>query len=60
MSDINTQRAFVYDLYPGRGWHKKVDRMSDAQIVAIYLRQQERAANKSEENTDDDQSDIPF
>lgn len=59
MSDIERKRAFVYDLYSGRGWKKKVAKMSDAQVVAIFLREQEKAANKTKED-DQDGSDIPF
>lgn len=59
MSDIQIKRAFVYDLYPGKGWHRKVNKMSDAQVAAIYLRKQQEANDNSEEKNDDG-SDIPF
>jgi hypothetical protein len=65
MSDINRKRAFVYDLYPYRGWQKKVNRMSDNQIIAIYLREFNKPADpkpadpKHEENSDGG-DDIPF
>lgn len=62
MSDINRKRAFVAGLYPHRGWEKKVAKMSDAQVVAIYLREQNKSQNTStstEENTDDGGK-IPF
>lgn len=32
------KRVYVYDLYSGRNWKKKVERMSDDQITAIYLK----------------------
>lgn len=25
-------------MYPGKRWHQKVERMSDAQVHAIYMR----------------------
>lgn len=31
-------RAIVRKTYPGYEWHKKVDKMSDAQIIAVYYR----------------------
>lgn len=32
------KRQYVSDLYSGPHWKKKVDRMPDDQIVAIYLK----------------------
>jgi hypothetical protein len=59
MSDIERKRSFVYDLYPGKHWHDRVKRMSDAQILAIYLRNQNQPHHDSEEKPDDDNP-IPF
>jgi hypothetical protein len=36
-SDIHIKRAALRGLY-GDAWKAKVDKMSDAQIVAIYLK----------------------
>lgn len=58
MSDINKKRAFVYDMYPHKGWHKRVEKMSDAQILAIFLREQNKAKEESSEEKSDDG--IPF
>lgn len=58
MSDIAAKRAFVYNMYSGPGWHRKVEHMSDVQIVAIFLREQNKNTTSTEENTDDE--DIPF
>lgn len=58
MSDINSKRAFVYDLYSSKGWKHKVEKMSDAQVVAIFLRNQEKPKEESKEESDDDP--IPF
>jgi hypothetical protein len=37
MTDIELKRAFVRDMYRGWSWKERVMKMSDAQIVAIYL-----------------------
>lgn len=59
MSDIDRKRAFVAGLYPYRGWEKKVAKMSDAQVVAIFLREQNKpkpsSSTSTEENTGDDE-----
>jgi hypothetical protein len=60
MSDIEKKRGFVYDLYPYKGWHRKVNKMSDAQILAIYLREQNKAKEKPREETKDNGDSIPF
>ena len=63
MSDINHKRAFVYDLSPHTGWKKKVSKMSDAQIIAIFLREQNKAEKKAAETKakeDSSNGDIPF
>lgn len=32
------KRKYVRELYPWPSWEKKVDKMSDAQVHAIYIR----------------------
>lgn len=56
--DIEFKRAFVTDLYPGPKWKKKVQEMPDAQVIAIYLREQGKPPKKNEESEDD--GGIPF
>lgn len=53
MTDIEAKRAFVEELYPGPSWKRRVKNMSDGQVVAIYLRNQDKKTTKSEEHTDD-------
>lgn len=57
MTDIEMKRAFVEDLYNGPSWKRRVKKMSDGQIVAIYIREQEKKGepkkHKKEESTDD-------
>lgn len=60
MSDINTKRAFVYNMYSASGWHKKVDKMSDAQVIAIFLRNQNKAKENTETEENPDDGDAPF
>lgn len=57
MSDIEVKRAFVADLYPGPGWKQKVKQMPEAQVIAIYMREQEHP-HKDDKKKDGD--DIPF
>lgn len=59
MSDIDRKRAYVYEMYSGPSWKGKVNRMTDAQIIAIFLREQNKATEtKSKEDSDDEV--IPF
>lgn len=37
-NDIWLKRQAVADAYPGPRWAKKVEAMSDEQVVAVYLR----------------------
>lgn len=36
--NVEAMRAALKDLYRGVGWVKKVNRMPDAQVIAIYFR----------------------
>lgn len=38
MDDILLKRNLVKSRYPGKEWDKKVDKMSDAQVIAVYMR----------------------
>jgi len=40
MTNADQKRAYVSDLYHGSNWKKKVERMLDDQITAIYLKHQ--------------------
>ena len=39
--DMKYMRLDVAKLYPGRKWRSKVDKMSDAQVMAIYMKSQQ-------------------
>jgi hypothetical protein len=42
-------RALVKEMYPNEMWSKKVDRMSDKQVFAVYQRiQNDRDKQKAE------------
>jgi hypothetical protein len=60
MVDVD-KRAFVADLYPSRRWKQKVTRMSDAQVTAIYLREQAKIQSPQQDKPKEDgDNDIPF
>ena len=63
MLSIELMRAEeVSAMYNGARWRRRVRRMNDDQVIAIFLRErkkaEENARNKKEEKSDDD--DIPF
>lgn len=67
-NDIHRKRDYVLSLYSGPRWREKVSKMSDAQVVAIYLREHNKPtaehdkplheAPKPEQESGSD--DIPF
>lgn len=58
-NDIAIKRAFVEGLYPGPRWKQKVRKMPDAQVVAIYLREQGKPP-KQDKPKESGNDDIPF
>lgn len=42
--DIDIAREFVKKMYHGDRWKRRVLKMSDSQILAIYLKQQVKIA----------------
>jgi hypothetical protein len=67
VTDMERKRAFVAEMYPSAGWKKKVSKMPDGQIFAIYMREQHKLENhhdhhppaEPEEESDSD-GEIPF
>lgn len=57
MSD-EAKRSFVASLYPGAGWKKKVSKMSDNQVLAIYMKEKDKDRKEPKKEKQDD--DIPF
>ena len=43
------QRYVVKQLYPNKRWANRVNKMSDAQVFAIYKANQEKLEKKSKE-----------
>jgi aminoglycoside phosphotransferase len=54
------KRKFVAELYPGRRWRRLVEKMSGAQVFAIWKKEQEKLANRPKPEPEDKQDDIPF
>lgn len=42
-ANVEHERAWIGKLYSGSGWKKKVAKMPDAQVLAIYLREKRKA-----------------
>lgn len=57
---MEQKRAFVGDLYPGPSWKRRVKQMSDAQILAIYLREQKKKEQPKNDNEESGDDGIPF
>jgi hypothetical protein len=61
MLSIELMRQEVSAMYNGARWRRRVRRMADEQVIAIFLRErkkaEEDAKEKKEEKPDDD---IPF
>ena len=65
MSGMEREREFVASLYPGPRWKRKVARMPDSQVLAIFFRERDRAQKPKlpqdqKESQSDAGSDIPF
>lgn len=54
MADTRYERDYLISLYPGRDWKKRVQNMSDSQVIAIYIRkkQGEKTLKESKPNGD--------
>jgi hypothetical protein len=46
MADIDKKRDYVQGMYKSPGWKSKVQKMSDSQVVAIYLREIAKAQDR--------------
>jgi hypothetical protein len=61
MNDFEQKKDFVLNLYPGKKWRARVrNKMSDAQIIAIYLREHDKPKKKDEPAKESGQDEIPF
>ena len=59
MPDMEEMRGFVHDLYPGPRWWRRVKNMSDAQVIAIYMREQNKKDPQPKDKESGDNG-IPF
>lgn len=58
MAAAHIERQEVYNMYEGKGWKSRVKKMSDAQVHAIYMKEQaKKAVDKQKPKPDDI---IPF
>lgn len=63
MSDMIQKRDYVNGLYSGPGWKAKVRRMTDAQVIAIYLREhtkEQEAKHKQDKKKESNDGESPF
>lgn len=60
MSDIEQKRAWVAELYPSESWKRKVRHMPEAQIVAIYMREQNRPSHHEPYTQESEDASPPF
>jgi hypothetical protein len=49
MTDIEEKRAFVAGMYDGPRWKRRVKQMTDAQVVAIFIREQDKKGKPKHE-----------
>lgn len=60
MSDP-AKRQFVMDLYDGPAWKRRVKKMSDAQVFAIWKREQDKTPKKTPKRKESgDDGEAPF
>lgn len=59
-SSVDHERKWVGELYPGRGWKKKVSKMSDSQILAIYIREHQKPSKPKPKQDKESNPDAEF
>lgn len=52
------ERSIVSQMYDGPRWKKKVKKMSDAQVHAIYMKNLEKMTEERQKKAESD--DLPF
>lgn len=58
--DIEVMRSEVAKMYPGDKWKRRVKKMPDSQITAIYLKRQANLARATKKGKKKPDPDIPF
>ena len=46
ITDVEDMRAYISDVYKGEGWKRRVARMRDSQVMAIYFSFMDRITKK--------------
>lgn len=54
MTETEQKRAYLASLYPGPKWKRRVEKMSDGQVIAIYLTEKRREEKPNEKEKSDD------
>lgn len=52
-------RLYVANLYPGRNWKRRVERMPDDQVAAIFLKHQREGKIDEPEHDPQEHFDVP-
>jgi hypothetical protein len=60
MTDIEAKRDYVSKMYDRPGWKRQVRKMSDSQIVAIYLRELAKGEEKPKKPKESDDGEPSF
>jgi hypothetical protein len=55
--DIEVMRQWVANMYKGERWKKRVAKMPDSQVTAIYLKKQAEVVKEVKKKSEPD---IPF
>lgn len=58
--DIGVMRQEVAAMYDGPGWKRRVSKMADDQVTAIYLRKIQTPKVEETQKDKKDEPDIPF
>lgn len=54
------ERQYVAGMYKNSGWRRKVAKMSDAQVIAIYLKEQSKPKPEDKPPDPPEDPQIPF
>lgn len=60
MSDIDQKRDYVMGLYKSDGWKAKVRKMPDNQVIAIYMREVNKAKERPKPKPKESDDGTPF
>lgn len=60
MSDLDQKRDFVMALYQSEGWKAKVRQMPDNQVIAIYMRETNKAKERPKPPPKESDDGTPF